>query len=683
MDNRDIPQPAEGNVSNRELSSISGKNSQNLMNGANTSEKRNDKRSNHNRNKNKNVSRSNNKQDQYTKRPGQHKRNQQKQYQQGYMGDEQDGNFNASLEEEIINGNFKLRGRKTQVSIKHLLDFNLPEIERSNEATSVYRRSANKRKDQNREHIHLSGDYFTNVNSRFLVKNKTDYTEQMNNPNVPLPDEKIVRVVVPKGQNCPICLCEEPIAPRMVTCGHIFCASCLINFFSVEETIKNKETGHIKKKKYKDCPLCGNIVRPQRVKPVMFGDSLLGESLNKNDLPTPGSEIEIGLMCKPHGSLLPLPTKLNIDPLKIGNFPNYSINEIVPYSHIMKCDTSIELDALQADIDCINTQYEIDNALFNEDKKYVNLAIESINDKIVTILSDESTTSELDLSLTNDMANLSLNEAKLEDMRSKYSDSNAFYFYQTSFQSSTKFLLSHLDVKILLSTFKFYSAFPDTLRIHIENVHYGTVVTESLIKRLKYIDHLPLGTELAFIDIDWRNVDIIPSEVYQQFSNELKNRRRDFNRRKQKEDQQRKMYQKKLEEDQIKFYQEENGSFYSVHNTTSDIESILNSSTALDSLSASGPTSSSSSKNTKNRQKKGYQEKTIWGTSISVIPDEKTSQENKEFEAMLLQKMNASNSQENSSESDANINNISPMTKNGNKKKKGKVLLFSNSPQTF
>ena len=662
----------KGMVSDKDttMSSSSNKsdNSSNASKGKQNSNKRN-KKPNKSSNSNRPPKNSTQNQSSYHGRQGQYKRKQNSQYRQ-LDNDTNATNFNSSIEDEIVNGNFKLRGRRTQVSIKHLLDFNLPEIERNKDDDSAYKRVINKRKGQNKEHIHLSGDSFINVNSRFLVKQHGDYKEQMNNPNVPLLDSEIVRVVVSKGQSCPICLSEEPIAPRMVACGHIFCASCLINFFSMEETITNKDTGYKRKKKYKDCPLCGNIIRPQIVKDAMFEDEF---STTKTEVPTVGSTVDLKLMCKPHGHLLPLPTELNIDPRKIGDFPNFDLKGVTPYSHIMKCNTSTELELLQNDIDCINTQYEIDQALFNEDKKFVNLAVSSINDKIATVLSENHDENDLVSSTKDNLSNLNIGNTRDFDLRKKYSDSNAFYFYEAGFDSNTKFYLSHLDIKILLSTFNSYDAFPDTLNIQIENIHYGTIVTEQLIKRFKYIGHLPLGTELAFIDIDWRKmVDIVPPEVYVEFANELKNRRRQYNRRKQKEDLDKKMYEQKLEEDQMRFYQEENGTSQSLNESSVDLSEILNSSNRLDSLSATTLSSISQAKNEslKKNKAKNYEETTIWGTSISVQQDEKTSKENKEFEEMLLQRINDDNDEQSSSTD-------TTQGKGKKKKKKGKVLLFS------
>lgn len=113
---------------------------------------------------------------------------------------------------------------------------------------------------------------------------------------------------------------------------------------------------------------------------------------------------------------------------------------------------------------------------------------------------------------------------------------------------------------MLLTAFGHYSGFPPSLTAQVEDVHYGTVVTESLMQRYKYFGHLPIGSEMAFVDLDWRTADVIPSEVYQSFAVELSSRRRKSTWRKQREDKEKKRYERKLEREQQEFYMRENGS---------------------------------------------------------------------------------------------------------------------------
>lgn len=625
-------------------------------------------------------------------RAGQHRRQQNKKdsvYKNSHGED-----LDVSIQEELLGGNFKMKGRKAQMSINHLLDFSLPEVER--EKIPNQRRNLRRKKEYEEEHINLTGDSFINVNYRLLVKENEDYSEQINNPNSVISDDKIIAVVVPKGQSCPICLCEEPIAPRMVGCGHIFCCTCLINFFSVEEKIKDKNSGYVKKKKYKECPLCNNIVRPQRVKQVVYlenSDVYLKDQI----LPKLGKNITLDLMFLPHGSSLSIPVKCDSNLSKIDGIPNINNIPEAKYSRIVKCDASYALKLLNEDIESIKTQNEIDQALYNDDNKFTKLAFDQIDNTIISILSENEE------SITSGIRNISLSQNKNSQSSGlAISDDNGYFFYQTYHNSSTKFFLSPLDVKILVTIFEKYSMFPPELSIEIENIHYDTIVTENLIRRYKYMSNLPLGTEIAFIDINWKEIPFLEHDVHEQFKTELKQRRRELNMKKQREDRNKKMYEAKLEEDTAAFYRAENGESYSTFEQSEDYKLLSHSDAMLDTLwsikdkqNMNGPIVDNHGLN-ELPKRKGYKETTIWGTSISVIPDEKTSRENDEFAAMLMKKMHTNNGTGNEDELEVStlVNTSSSSTDLGlpfsqsdsslprkgakkGKKKKGKVILFS------
>lgn len=602
---------------------------------------------------------------QHGKKPDSHahqgRNNRQHKKQQKYKGQADSSMTNLgydldfSIQEELNSGKYKFRGGKAQVSINHLLQFQLPEIERN---SSSAQREAARRKNKLDNAVHLHGDSFINANYRLLVDDRYDYEDQSIDPNVPVPQERIVRVIVPRGQTCPICL-EEPVAPQMVACGHIFCHSCLLNFFSVEDAIKEKSSTYVKKKTLKECPLCGSIVRPNKVKPVLFEDDPL------KGTPQPNFPITMTLMCKPHGSLLPLPVHLGIDPLRVGDFPSAEFDHLSKYAHIMKCSPNRSVEMLQKDVVAINTQYEIDKILYNDGGKFCKSAIGEIEARISSI--SEQVVIEIDVAKS--ISNIDLGV----ELREKYNDSSAFFFFQTAFQSSVKYFLSPLDVKILLTSFQQYSLFPNEISLPVQNVHYGTTVTEDLIARYKYFNHLPLGTEIAFIDLDWRDNSIISKEVELQFMSELKQRRRKLHIKLQREDKEKLKYQDRIEKEHQEFYRRENGepSFNEVIGCS---ESSSTKQMSLDSLSASTVrnTDSIASEDPKNRN--AYVERTIWGTSIRVTQDNQTSKENEEFEAMLLQKMQESE--------DSDKKTSGKKGKKG-KKSKGKLMLFSSTHQTL
>ncbi|CCE61732.1 hypothetical protein TPHA_0B00600 [Tetrapisispora phaffii CBS 4417] len=628
-----------------------------------------------------------------------------------YSGADQ-ADFEGSIQEEIFSGNYKLNGRKTKISINHLLDFQLPEIERErNGFSGNHNTKINRQKHSHQEYILLQGDSFINVNYKLLIDKNGTYSEQNIDPNKLVSSENIVRVVVPKGQSCPICLCDVPVAPRMVICGHYFCFTCLLTFFSIKEVIKNPDTGYEKPKKYKECPLCNSIIRPSNVKDVLYEDDIFSNNI---EIPKPSDNIKIKLICRPHTSLLGLPVMMNIDPNIVGNFPPINFKEIFDYAKMIKCDDSAQLQFLQNDLNAIQDQLEVDKALFNINDEFTKEAIEAINAKIMNILSKEG----LELSDDNhlEFKSLDISDVNISD---KYNDSNAFYYYQYIVNSSsTKFFLSQLDIKILKAAFQEYSKFPVELDTKVENVHYGNVITKDFIAKNKYMHHLALGTEIAFIELDWRNSNIIPKEIFDKFSAELKQRRRRFNIKQKREDIQRKQYEYQLEKETAEFYKRENGEliepYQVIEHRLNDKQAFNHSNMFADSLNefTYSEDEEDEKKESKNPggKNKSYNETTIWGTSIEVQMDEKTLQENKEFEEMLFNKIRGGEvtieSESTTPGNDVESNDIGadsglvssnrsteeqstdslPKGKKSKKQKpksKSKVLLFSNSYQTL
>lgn len=601
-----------------------------------------------------------------------------------------DDNLDLSIQEEIMGGNFKMKGKKAQVLINHLLDFNLPEVDRDTHSNARRKYSSKKKIDED-EHINLTGDSFINVNYRLLIEDTGNYSEQINDPNCMISDDKIVSIVVSSGQQCPICLCEKPIAPRMVGCGHIFCYSCLLKFFSIEDRFKDKTTGQIKKKKYKECPLCNNIIRPQRINHVTYlEDSAL--YIKDEPIPKPGAQVKLDLMFREKASILALPIEVCSNIHEIINIPSINNTNEIKYSRLVKCDSSYKLKLLNEDIEAMQIQNEIDKALYNDvnDQQFIDLALEQINNTIVSILD------ETQGNLTSNFIKMKIGKQESENQPSMtIDDSSGFYFYQTSHNTSTKYFLSPLDVKILLEIFEKYSNFPSTLEVQVENIHYDTVVTEKLIHRYKYMGHLPLGTEIAFLDINWKEMSILTDKVYEKFSGKLKQRYKELNIKRQREERNKKLYEAKLEEDIMAFYKAENGVFSLTSEQTADYKKLLDSGTTLETLWSKKIDNSNQSISSSSNKNKAYKQNTVWGTSISVIPDEKTYKEDEEFAAMLLQKMRGKDHEiddncnyENHAANEGIYEDTSGQTfqnqssqngQNGMRKnkKKGKVVLFS------
>ena len=96
---------------------------------------------------------------------------------------------------------------------------------------------------------------------------------------------------------------------------------------------------------------------------------------------------------------------------------------------------------------------------------------------------------------------------------------STYYYYQAA--SGLPLFLHPLDIKILLSHFSDYSAFPDTITVRVESFAEGTV-NDDLRKRCKYLAYLPEGADVVFIEADLKGV--VGAEGLKNFEGPLKMR---------------------------------------------------------------------------------------------------------------------------------------------------------------
>ena len=96
----------------------------------------------------------------------------------------------------------------------------------------------------------------------------------------------------------------------------------------------------------------------------------------------------------------------------------------------------------------------------------------------------------------------------------------AYYYYQAA--SGLPIFLHPLDIKILLSHFKSYPAFPNHITVRVEAQSEGSVNSD-LRKRWKYLAHFPEGADVVFIEADLE--EVVGVEGLANFEGALKQRR--------------------------------------------------------------------------------------------------------------------------------------------------------------
>lgn len=414
--------------------------------------------------------------------------------------------------------------RKNQVSISHLLSFQSYEelAEYLDRREKEKRNGANRTKKNNRDvsrRVHLSGMSFINVNYKFVVDFRNDYAIQKLDSNVAVDLEDVLQIIAPRGNACPICLSDDPVAPRMLTaCGHILCLRCLLSLLESEVPNFKKKESTVIVEKYKECPLCFSIIRSHQVKPV-----IIDNVDERFEIPQVNEDVVLTLMARPQDKFLALPlSKCENEPIN-DDFPSvYDFSEFRGFLRIFKGDLDFILEHYKREIEAIVREKETDRSLYNEEDEFHDLAIKSIY-KDIEAWKEKFGTHEV----------TSSDEPSVHPMNF----SNSYYFYETGFNASSVFVLSPLDMKVLKSSFgDDYKCLPTSVVARVENIRYEDLTEEDLISRYKFLSHLPRGTSLGFLECNWKGNDAISKEVWKTFKADLTKRSKNSVRKFRKED---------------------------------------------------------------------------------------------------------------------------------------------------
>jgi len=132
-----------------------------------------------------------------------------------------------------------------------------------------------------------------------------------------------------------------------------------------------------------------------------------------------------------------------------------------------------------------------------------------------------------------------------------------YHYYQAA--SGLPIFLHPLDIKILLSYFNSYPAFPDDITVRVEARSEGTV-NDDLRKRWKYLAHFPEGTDVVFIEADLEGV--VGAEGLANFEGALKQRRARRREKEKKDDKAKVRAEEREKEKLVETFR---------HNTTSQV----------------------------------------------------------------------------------------------------------------
>ncbi|CAH2350469.1 RING-finger protein Mag2p [[Candida] railenensis] len=495
-----------------------------------------------------------------------------------------DEDFSERIDKQIKSGK-KLHGnsRKNQISINHLLDFqsyeDSQEYQERRKGTNGNQRGGGRRRSsgsngnsKNRRNpfkVNLHGMSYINCHYKFVVDCRSDYKTQQLDPNVPVTVSDILRIITPKGNACPICLSDDPVAPRMITaCGHILCLTCLLSLLDSEVPTSGKKSAGVGEIKYNDCPLCSTIIRQKDIKPV-----LISNVDERFEVPKVKDEVALTLMTRPQNKLLSLPKNFYDFHRMIDTFPwvhgedeagaDFSPNFFV-YSRFLMGDLNYLIDMYEMEKQLILVQYEQERELYGDDGKYFKLAIENIDKDIEQWKKSFENDTPSHIKMQPQHSNSYGSSSKQKE---EQPGSNTFFYYQTGFNASSTFVLSPLDMKVLKHSYNDdYYNLPSSIIAKVENIRYEEFNAELAFTKYKYLSHLPFGTSIGFLECNWSNNEFIQEETWEAFKGDLIQRTKNSNRKFKREETNRR---RALNDEEIKnreFYERENNNGVLVNN---------------------------------------------------------------------------------------------------------------------
>jgi hypothetical protein len=97
-----------------------------------------------------------------------------------------------------------------------------------------------------------------------------------------------------------------------------------------------------------------------------------------------------------------------------------------------------------------------------------------------------------------------------------------YLFYQP--RSASHYYLAGLDIRILRHAFAEYENFPSAILARVEHITSPQTIDDDFCRRVKYLGHLPSGSQISFLECDWS--EMIEKDVLATFTPEIEKRRR-------------------------------------------------------------------------------------------------------------------------------------------------------------
>lgn len=417
-------------------------------------------------------------------------------------------------------GNVKETTKK--ISLNHLLNFKFEPRNVAESPISSYSRPNKKNLRRSFHGSDFSKERFLQANCEFVVCNDADYSVHYEDPDVPIPWDKVeqVRMKSEKDWFCPICLYPPSVA-KITKCGHTYCWPCILHYLALED----KTPG------YRDCPICHVGVKKEDLRSVI---------IEERAALSVGSQITMELFYRNQISLIPrrwsqscegAMSKVLEHSEKISKYSAVQVLDLIVDQELeeLKCKLSGNLEDLEkifvevAIVECEKKKSQ----LLSDISQQCEISDQSINsnsDSVENIISDLETPNDQSASCNSDSvaASFSSNSQHGNGHPSvKSKKPSVYYFYRH--ENGANVFLNGINVKCLLKEYGSFPKCPLIITGELVNVE-SFVMTEDLRKRHKYLSHLPLSCEYSIIELDLRP-PVVSEATLEEFKSQIRQKK--------------------------------------------------------------------------------------------------------------------------------------------------------------
>ncbi|KAJ9055080.1 hypothetical protein DSO57_1007836 [Entomophthora muscae] len=366
--------------------------------------------------------------------------------------------------------------KKGRGNLNHLLQFTLPP--RQAHSPQAFRKARFSKSSS----IPFNKYRYMNANFRFLVRSTGSYLLQLTDPDdyVEWMDVQQVVVTTTEELNCPICL-SVPTAPRMTACGHVYCLPCVLRYLN--------QATEAEARAWRKCPICYDPVYSKALKPVV--------TYHAPAPPKPPCNMNFRLLYRRKDSTVTLPT---YEGLPMGELPWDTTPGALKFTGLARSTARRLADHLKADKEALIEALQAaksDGEL--EEARFIAAAQADVAVSLASIPSDQP---HLLLSQEEDS----------RDLHQFYRSEDGQHIY-----------LLPLHSRILFDYLQEEGNVPASISLPVAHYEESTV-NEEMRKRFKNLSFLPLGCDVAFVDLDLES--FVKPEILQNYQAPLEARSR-------------------------------------------------------------------------------------------------------------------------------------------------------------